>query len=338
MGLIHPTDLEAWRSWQREQQSLRWARRIVRPRARPVDHRLFVRGEPRVLVALDATSTSMRAALVEPLASFGDDGFALLVEGAECPIDGPPDLRAIPVSGPDDIARAVPRVRAVLGTGHYLPIGALAHAAALTLGASVVIVQHGLLTPFAPPLPADATLLAWSDADARFWTAGRNDVRTEVVGSQLLWHAAANGTDATSDVPTYLGQLHGAELPRRVMASAARRFCVETGAVYRPHPAERDALSRLQHARWERSGIRIDRRPVPLSELGTPVVSVFSTGVLEAAASGRAAWVHLPDAPPWVRDLWQRYDLSPWGGSPTPAPPVPAVAPGQRIAEIVGAS
>ena len=30
--------------------------------------------------------------------------------------------------------------------------------------------QHGALTPYAPPLPPGAHLLAWSDADADFWT------------------------------------------------------------------------------------------------------------------------------------------------------------------------
>ena len=46
------------------------------------------------------------------------------------------------------------------------------------------------------------------------------------------------------------------------------------------------------HARWEAAGITIDRSGIPLRELGAPVVSVFSTGVLEAAAAGLPAWVH----------------------------------------------
>ena len=213
----------------------------------------------------------------------------------------------------------------------------MAHRAAQLAGAATLSVQHGLLTPFAPPLPPDCTLLAWSEADASFWTDGRPDIDVEVVGSQLLWNAARSPAAPIEDeVPTYLGQLHGAELPRRVMARAARRFCLETGATYRPHPAERDTLSRLQHAGWERLGIRVDHRPGPLSTLRTPVVSVFSTGVLEAAASGRPAWVHLPDPPGWVRDLWQRYELHPWGTEPTAPPRAPSVEPRRRIAEIAG--
>ncbi len=94
----------------------------------------------------------------------------------------------------------------------------------------------------------------------------------------------------TDDRPTFLGQLHSAEMGRREMARFTGAFCRTEGARYRPHPGERDRLSRWQHARWRRQGIELDDGSVPLRELPTPVVSVFSTGILEAAARGVPAW------------------------------------------------
>ncbi len=59
------------------------------------------------------------------------------------------------------------------------------------------VAQHGALTPFAPPLPRAAHLLAWSEADADFWTAGRQDVQVTAVGSQLLWVAGGHASTRT---------------------------------------------------------------------------------------------------------------------------------------------
>jgi hypothetical protein len=225
-------------------------------------------------------------------------------------------------------------VRAVVSAGHYLPVGALGNVWAGVLGAERVVVQHGLLTPHAPPLPCDAHLLAFTDADASFATAGRDDMLTVTVGSQLLWEASA-GTPSSADDgarPLYLGQLHGAELPRAGKARAAVSFCRAHGAVYRPHPAETDLASRWQHRGWQQRGITIDRSRRPLSELGGPVVSVFSTGVLEAAARGLPAWVSYPCPPPWLIEFWDRYAMSRWGGEPTPAPSRPMREPAAAIA------
>ncbi|UJH69891.1 hypothetical protein [Ornithinimicrobium sp. INDO-MA30-4] len=165
--------------------------------------------------------------------------------------------------------------------------------------------------------------MAWSQADADFWASGRTDVTAEVIGSQLLWEAARNPAPETAlahdDLPlTYLGQLHGAELPRRDMARSTGAFCRATGATYRPHPAERDKLSRAQHAIWRRQGITIDDGAVPLASLNTPVVSAFSTGVLEASAKGIPAWVHYDNPPAWLTEFWQRYGMAQFGAEPTP--------------------
>ena len=154
------------------------------------------------------------------------------------------------------------------------------------------------------------------------------------MASQLLWRAAQEPpADAGSDAaPTFLGQLHGVELGRAYMTATSHDFCRATGALYRPHPAERDRLSRWTHAAWEREGITIDRSGTPLVETRSPVVSVFSTGVLEAAARGLAAWVHAPGAPDWLSALHARYSMSPWGASPTPPPPATGQEPARTVA------
>ena len=151
------------------------------------------------------------------------------------------------------------------------------------------------MTPHAPPLASGTILLAWSDADATFWRSGRDDVGSVQVGSPLLWDAAEPplATPEPDAAPVFLGQLHRAELPREVLAKAAEGFCGAHGATYRPHPLERDRASLATHARWEASGITVDRSGIPLRELGAPVVSVFSTGVLEAQRPG------CPPGSPW---------------------------------------
>ncbi|MEI2820711.1 MAG: hypothetical protein V9E81_11075 [Marmoricola sp.] len=93
--------------------------------------------------------------------------------------------------------------------------------------------------------------------------------------------------------PVWLGQLHGAELPRTRMAAAAENFCLTYGAIYRPHPAETDRASRRQHQVWKDKGIRFGEN-APLSQTRNPIVSIFSTGVIEAAAMGLPSWVSIP--------------------------------------------
>jgi hypothetical protein len=294
-------------------------------------------GPAEVLVVLDALTTTSRLALLEPVRALPARATVVV---------GPPGLadhlpgdgwRVSTETAGAALDRLLDEGSVVLSTGHYLELGSLAHAAAAERGARFVTVQHGLLTPHAPPLAPATTLLAWSEADAGFWTAGRDDVGTVVVGSQLLWEAAHHPVDDVDPAatPVFLGQLHGAELPRRVVADAAEAFCRATGATYRPHPAETDRRSRATHRRWERTGIRVDRSPTPLRELRAPVVSVFSTGVLEAAAAGIPAWVHLPDPPRWVTEFWTRYRLATWGGPPTPSPERPPVEPSRAVADVV---
>ncbi|BCT77062.1 hypothetical protein SCMU_29040 [Sinomonas cyclohexanicum] len=345
---MFPADLSAWRSWQRRQNPLRLVRSALRPaaQARPW---LAVRGtSPRLLVALDATTPTQIASLIRPLELLGPDVDAAVL--APRRLDGvlPGEWAWTELGAEAHDGGTVPDVlegtAAVLAVGHYLPVGSLAEAWARKLDAEFFVVQHGLLTPHAPPLPRDAHVFSFSDADAGFAASGRMDVTHTTVGSQLLWAAGfdsaqLSGFDSaqppgfdSAQPPVYLGQLHGAELPRAGKARAAGGFCRATGSEYRAHPAETDILSRLQHKRWERQGIAFDRSGLPLADLGRPVVSAFSTGVLEAAARGLPAWVHYPRPPAWLSEFWERYGMRPWGGDPTPSPARPVTEPAAAIA------
>lgn len=332
VGLRFADDLAAWRRWQESRNPLRALKARTRraPQPRLVLH---LRGEsPSILLAVEATTPSAVAAAAAPLVHLGDLPVAVLA---------PADVTALlPGSWTTQVYEPGARppgdlqgLRAVIATGHYLPAGAAAYAWSLRVGARFLVVQHGLLTPFAPPLPPRAHLLAFSARDAEFWMAGRSDVTSAVVGSQLLWSAAQRPRPAEIGTrPLFLGQLHGAELSRRTAARTAARFCRDVGADYRPHPAEVDRRSRWQHAAWERQGIRVVRGGELLAQ-ARPVVSIFSTGVLEAAAAGIPAWVTCEGPPVWVREFWDRYELVRWGdGAPTPAPPVPPVEPAATVA------
>lgn len=344
-GLTHPRDLEAWHRWQRAQQPL--ARRVrgtldvLREIARP-DGRagevVVTRGGPRcrVLVLVEARTPSQAAALLAPLLHLPLDDVVVV---STSPVRDllPAWLWQESRSLAHEVVPTLAREGAVvLSTGPYLRLGRLARGA-VEAPERFVSVQHGLLTPHAPPLAEGTTLLAWSDADADFWRSGRTDVTSHVVGSQLLWDAGAPPSAAVDPgaAPVFLGQLHGVELPPGVVARAAEGFCRDHGARYRPHPAETDRRSRATHARWEAEGIVVDRSATPLRELGAPVVGVFSTGLLEAAAAGLPAWVHCPDAPPWLEAFWERYRLAPWGGAPTPSPERTGSEPSLQVARVV---
>ena len=290
-GLNYPSDLGAWRAWQDRQHLLRRLRHLRSGEEPRAELHLTSSGpRPKVLVALDATTPTKNAALLRPASLLPQDDVAY--------------LSIAPMSGsapfvPDDVA-VLQGVRAVLAAGHFLPAGAAAYELSRQRGWDFFIAQHGLLTPFVPPLATGARVLAWSAADGQFWSSGRSDVSYEVVGSQLLEEASRATVRAGAgqgSEPVYLGQLHAAEMRRSRLAIAAPRFCRVTGALYRPHPSEADAVSRAIHAAWARAGVRFEDSGRPLVELGRPVVSVFSTGVLEAAAQGLPAWVELPRPP-----------------------------------------
>lgn len=339
MGVKYPSDLEAWQRWQAGRDPVRQLKATARRLLRRGDEEpalLASSGsQPKVLVVVESRSPTTVDALLRPIAWLAPESVAVLAPVSV--IDLLPPAAWQEESCSDlTAARSVGQVQVVLSAGHYLPLGARAERWARAHGARRLVVQHGLLTPYAPPLPGEATLLAWSAADAEYWASGRDDLDSHTVGSQLLWRAASEPQAPTiGDRALYLGQLHGAELPRRGLARAAQSFCRMTGARYRPHPSERDRVSRLHHTRWERSGITIDRSGEPLARVNDPVVSAFSTGVIEAAARGVPSWVYYPDPPRWLEEFWDRYGMSRWGGEPTAAPDLPDQEPAQAIAAAI---
>lgn len=341
MGLNHPVDLAQWQSWQQRQRPLRsraaaMANDILR--RRPTATLTLGGPEPRLLVVLEALKSTTRHAQLAPLAKLDPTQVAVLAPASVGGALPAHDWTTRHGSPPELLSSIMTPRTAVLSTGHYLGLGAAAYSQ-VEDPARFLTIQHGLLTPQAPPLAHGTTLLAWSAQDANFWRSGRDDVAATVVGSQLLWDAAPaprpEPTTLESDVPVYLGQLHGSELPRGAMVEAARAFCLATGAPYRPHPSETDQASARTHALWEAEGIRIDRDTRPLHEVRRPVVSVYSTGILEAAARGLPAWVAFPDPPWWLQDLWERYGLRKWGGPPTAAPQRPETEPSSAVAHIL---
>lgn len=357
--LKHPLDLDAWQAWQRRQKKLKWAKYklnslLASARSRtvaeePVRGLLYTRGtKPQVLIVMDSFSPTNRNAILEPLKHLDAVDVALWVpEDASDYLDGQyaserysrKDWSEQEISG-DELMRLLPDIRIVLSAAQFLSRGAVAYEFSRAIGAEYWMVQHGLLVPQAPPLPVGATLLAFSEADAEFWASGRRDVTTHAVGSQLLYLAAqkAAGVEAQKQndlEPIFLGQMHGAELPRASFAYASHSFLKKFGGVYRPHPSEKDKLSVLTHKLWEKEGIRIDRSGTPLNEVPNPVVSIFSTGVLEAAIRGIPAWVYHPAPPAWLVEFWDRYGMNRWGSEPTPAPVQPEKEPARRIAELI---
>lgn len=103
------------------------------------------------------------------------------------------------------------------------------------------------------------------------------------------------------------------------MTRSVTAFWRQSGAVYRPHPREEDKVSRAQHALWRRMGMEFDRSP-GIHDVTHPVVSAFSTGILEAAARGIPAWAYHLDPPPWLVEVWGRYGMRQWGDRPTARP------------------
>lgn len=349
-------DLRAWADWQRRRQP--WPRRLrdaLQPsRRRAPARRLVHRGaEIHTLVAVESFGPAQTAALLAPLQVASPQqlqGVAYLVPDGPRPQlpGGTGQVADEPLDAGSQPPQVLGGLRQVLAVGDYLASGALARRWALALEAEFFVAQHGLLAYQVPPLPQDAHLLAFSAEDADWWRAGRADVEVTVTGSQLLTDAAHRSAALSdpADPGLFLGQLHGAELSRGEMARAAELYCCATAARYRPHPAETDRLSRLTHRRWAARGISVESpadtrgtAPAPLAETTGPVASVFSTGVLEAAAAGRRAWVVHPDPPAWLEEFWQRYRMSRWtphgATTPTPAPPLPEISPARRIAEIL---
>lgn len=356
MALKYPRSMEDWAAWQASRQRLRRTKhrvvgavdslRGIEPEIPRVTlyRRVSAGGDLLVedgrtkplLIAVDSASPTSIAAVADVIPYSRGDVAVLAPRGMEVGLPGAEawSRRDLPA----DVGAVLTSVApfAVMSLGAHMRSGALADGIARTLDVPHYVVQHGALTPYSPPLPEGARLLAWTEADADFWTAGRDDVETTVVGSQLLWRAGHETTAVPVDrTPVFLGQLHGAELPRWVTGGAAQHFCLRHDAMYRPHPSETDVFSRLQHQVWQGRGIQFAPTDVPLREVEEPVVAVFSTGILEAAARGVPAWAYAPRAPRWVHEFWERYGMKAYGGDPTPALPIGTGEPAVAIAGVV---
>lgn len=338
MGLRIASDIGEWHRWQQRRHLARHAKDLLLGRRKAEEpHATLVQGSPGadIAVLVDATHASMANAVLAPLRWIPPDR-VILVLGPGVRLDAAGTVTVTRVS---DLGHHLGSATTLLGCGEYTDIGAAAWGWARRTGAATFVSQHGALTPHAPPLPSGSTLLAWSEAEGAFWRSGRADVQDVEVGSQLLWAAGtgpagAPATGARGQI-TYLGQGHAAEIPRARMVEAALRFCRAHDATYRPHPSERDVTSRSVLAGYRRAGITVGTSGVPLVDLEAPIVSVFSTGVLEAAARGRDAWVDFPRPPAWLGEFWERYGMSRFGGPPTPAPARPRVEPAQQVARIL---
>jgi hypothetical protein len=340
-GLRYPSDLVAWQRWQAMRHPVRKVVRSTRGHLRPAGETLVDLVHPDhgadVLVAVEATHASAWQAVVAPLAHLDPARTAVVAPvGWLAPNAFAAHFRRTVAAS--RLPEAV-RPASVLAAGHHSEIGNAAFLTAARHRSRFYVSQHGALTPFAPPLPPGAHLLAWTDADADFWCTGRPDVATTTTGSQLLWRAGDTRlvheqVDAETPL-TYLGQGHAAEIRRSRLVHAALTTCLERDAVYRPHPSESDVTSRAVLKTFSRLGVPVAPADVALADLTAPIVSVFSTGVLEAAARGRDAWVDFPRPPAWLGEFWERYGMRRLGDLPTPAPERTPVEPARRIAEVV---
>ena len=153
MGLRFPNDLAAWQRWQQRQHPLRSLRAILKPSqpATGVWHRTGT--EPDLLVVLDSTSPSNIAALAQPLAHLPLDRIAVLA-----PLDITGQLpKASWTATAADLRSDLRSIRSVLLAADYLPLGASV-VANMQHNTRLLYVQHGLLTPVAPPLPRNCTV------------------------------------------------------------------------------------------------------------------------------------------------------------------------------------
>lgn len=337
-GLVFADDLRGWQRWSARKGAARAlasrVRRHGREVPRPEAMLCVPADEPKTLVVIDKLTASCRAAVASPVFRMNSRTTAVLswIPEAWDLVDGG---ERMPWHGVNRLPASISKV---LTLGAYCDLAGQVKPWCGRHGVQFLVAQHGLITPWAPPLADGDHFLAWSQADAEYQTAGRSSVTAEVVGSQMLWEAAAlPPAQIIDDRPVMLGQLHGTELGRLAEQRIYTGFCTRFDADYRPHPNEVDAISRAQHAVMGKAGVRFETSGAPLPQLGRPVVSIFSTGTLEAAQRGLPAWVYHTDPPAWVRDFWSRYGLSQFGSGPTSPAALPDAEPATAVARILEA-
>lgn len=326
-------DLAAWRAHERRRRRVVSTVRQLRSRREDDGPSAVLHGpaQPTTLVVIDHISASCRFAVEAPLRHLNASTTAVLAVPGWTPSlehgSGTSESRVWTGALPDSI-------RTVLTLGAFNPLAAQVTPWALDRGIPVFVAQHGLLTRWAPPLVPGERVLGWTADDVRYWNGGRDVLGSRVVGSQMLWEAGrSEPSRPDDDRPVILGQLHGTEMSRPALLRSYVMFARETGAQYRPHPNETDAVSRTLHRAMRAAGVSFSTSSVPVAELRRPVVSVFSTGTLEAAHRGLPAWVTHTDPPAWVREVWQRYGLAPWGTPATQPLAQPPSEPALAIAQ-----
>lgn len=329
-------DLEAWQRWSARQGAVRALASRVRHASRPVPPPPAILSlpaeEPTALVVVDMLTSSCRAAVAAPVSRMNPRTTAVLSRIPEA-VDMVKGGEQLAWRGTDGLPNSIDQV---LTLGSYCELAGQVKPWCHSRDIRFVVAQHGLITPWAPPLADGDHFLAWSQSDAEYQTEGWSSVTVDVVGSQMMWEAAAlPEAQVLDDRPVMLGQLHGIELGRVAEQRIYTGFCTQHGADYRPHPNEADILSRAQHGVMRRAGVHFETSGLPLAELGRPVVSIFSTGTLEAAQRGLPAWVYHPRPPDWIRDFWTRYGLSQLGSAPTAPPVLPDVEPATQVARIM---
>ena len=341
MTLIHPRSLERWQEWRSSRRRVPGIHRAL-PHRRPVPtgftlHSRDGEGPSRTLLGIDTADGAADGGLPAVLPHIHGRADVITPAGLSLEaLEGPRWRRrplADPAEGLDGLG-----ITSVLTLGWHLEVGRAVHAWARETGVPGAVIQHDVLTPYAPPLPPETTLLAWTAQDGRFHSAGRDDIEVRVVGSQRLWEAGHEASDTPhrlEERPVFLGQLAEIELPWRITLGAAHSYCRGAEALYRPGAGETGRPARFAHTLLRRRGIELQDPAVPLAEQDRPVVAVFSADILEAAVRGLPAWVHAPHAPAWVAEHWERYGMRRTGGEPTPAPSVGADEPARLIAQIL---
>jgi hypothetical protein len=327
VGLLHPDDLTAWRRSRASRPALGRLSVGLRELTHDPRFELFIGGSsPTLLVALESTTIADRMAVLAPLAHVDMTKVAILAPFGAGPLlpQHPWDTRIL---FPEELPRYFERMKAIVATSQHTDVGQSVYDFSQLVGCPFFIVQSTLISPYTAPLPPGAHLLGWSDTDVAFWREGSAEARkaaNTVVGSQLLWAATQEALEEPNKATavTYLGQLHEASLGSKEMAKVAEEFCLAHDAVYRPHPSETDRRTRSVHERFVRLGIALDQSQTPIRHFDGPVVSVYSTGVLEAAARGLPAWVDYPNPPAWLTEMWDRYTMFRYGGEPTPPPKI----------------
>ena len=328
IGTVEPVvsrDLETWQTWQKRRRRLSRALHTVRRAAgtRPVEPQLQLTGTPDadVVVGFDTTNPPMVRTFEAVIRALQARGTTVSAVDA-----GDARLRPLVDAPTSPLNPGALHASTYVSIGHFAPVGHAVWRASRRQGGRFVVLQHGLLTPFVPPLASGSHLLAWTSADAQYWSAARADVTSAVVWSAPLAWARQDSAEspravAHLDRPLFLGQMHGAELSWPTKITSALTFCTQTGADYRPHPSEISLLSRSAHRALRTAGVTVAIDAAPLTSVDRPLVSMFSTGLVEAAAAGLRTYGFAQSPPRWLNSFWDRYRIGTWPHTPTQVDP-----------------